>query len=341
MNPLPTIVVRADASPAIGTGHVMRCLALAQAWMARGGAVCWAAAELPQPLSARLAREGVFARMITPTGLEHDAAITGALAEEAGAACVVVDGYRFDGRYEARVAEVAPVLAWDDTVHTDHTASRWVLNQNIHARPEMYPTLAPGRVLAGTKFAQLRREFWPLRQWKREVAPVARRLLVTLGGSDPTGTTRRVVGALTGNTGLDVTVVVGAAARFEPALQAAVERAGFRLVTDPPSMPELMAAADLAVSAGGSTAWEMLFMGLPAVTITLADNQRPITAGLAQAGAALSHGWHAELDAVRLADEVRTLAADTARRRAMGALGRTLVDGEGGARVVAALKEQP
>ncbi len=328
-----TLVIRADASRDIGTGHVMRCLALAQAWMARGGAVCWAATAMPEALTARLAREGIFARMIDP---RLDALATSALADEAGASWIIVDGYNLDGSYERAIGH--RVLAWDDDVHTDHAACALVLNQNIHAKASMYPTVVPERVLAGPSFAQLRREFWPLRTWKRTHPATARRLLITMGGSDPTGVTRRLVDAIAGRSGLDVTVVIGSAARFDPLLLAAVERAKFRLVTDPPSMPELMAQADLALAAGGSTSWELAFMGLPSLVVTLADNQRPIAEALGSAGVAVALGWHADLDFVHVADTVSALAGDLERRNQMSALGRALVDGNGGARVLDAMK---
>jgi spore coat polysaccharide biosynthesis predicted glycosyltransferase SpsG len=99
-------------------------------------------------------------------------------------------------------------------------------------------------------------------------------------------------------------------------------------------MPGMMRWADVAISAGGSTCWELAFMGLPSLVIVVADNQRGIAAGLAEEGAAVSLGWHADLAPPDIARSVRSLADDAAARRRMTARGRRLVDGCGGDRLV-------
>jgi spore coat polysaccharide biosynthesis predicted glycosyltransferase SpsG len=107
-----------------------------------------------------------------------------------------------------------------------------------------------------------------------------------------------------------------------------------RNVTD---MPGLMSWADLAVSAGGSTCWELAFMGLPNVVLVLADNQRGIAAGLGEAGVSLNLGWHADCTAKIVADALEGLMFSADRRAKMSRRGRELVDGLGGTRVVAEL----
>jgi spore coat polysaccharide biosynthesis predicted glycosyltransferase SpsG len=103
-------------------------------------------------------------------------------------------------------------------------------------------------------------------------------------------------------------------------------------------MPEEMAEADLAISAGGSTCWELAFMGLPAVVITLAPNQEHIGPSLAARGVCIDGGWHHSLKEDVLAATVAQLVRDPERRRIMSEKGRVLVDGGGAERVVEALK---
>ena len=112
-------------------------------------------------------------------------------------------------------------------------------------------------------------------------------------------------------------------------------RTDFRPHAD--DMPDLMARADLAVSAGGSTCWEMAYMGLPNLVLVLADNQRPIAERLAAAGVSLNLGDARRLDPADLAAALDDLVRDRARRRAMAAAGRTLIDGRGAERVLDSL----
>ena len=116
---------------------------------------------------------------------------------------------------------------------------------------------------------------------------------------------------------------------------------GLHVVCDVRDMPKAMARAELALSAAGSTCWELAFMGVPTLTLSLADNQRPVARSLDEAGAAVDLGWHADLDASRLRDTIRRLAQSAAVRRSMGGIGRRLVDGQGGRRVVMAMSGDP
>jgi spore coat polysaccharide biosynthesis predicted glycosyltransferase SpsG len=101
----------------------------------------------------------------------------------------------------------------------------------------------------------------------------------------------------------------------------------------PPDVAGLMAWTDLAVSAAGSTTWELLHIGVPLVLVTLADNQRAIATSLGHAGLALDLGWHADVTAESIAAAIMALAADGPRRRRMAEQGRLLVDGLGAGRV--------
>ncbi len=99
-----SLVIRADASFAMGVGHAMRCLALAQAWQESGGDVAWFACEMPDALIARLRREGVALHVATDAvGDERDAIELVRLADQTYADWVVVDGYRFAPDYLRRL----------------------------------------------------------------------------------------------------------------------------------------------------------------------------------------------------------------------------------------------
>ena len=138
---------------------------------------------------------------------------------------------------------------------------------------------------------------------------------------------------------LEVMVVVGASNPHLHELQSATRNSQFviRLVQNVADMPKLMAWADVAVSAGGSTCWEMAFMGLPNVILVLAENQRGIAEGLDNLGIALNLGWYAGISEVELAQALRILMSNPARRKAMSEEGRKLVDGTGADCVVSTM----
>jgi UDP-2,4-diacetamido-2,4,6-trideoxy-beta-L-altropyranose hydrolase len=324
----------------MGTGHVMRCLALAQAWQDAGGAAHFAAVDLPEGLAARLASEGMaLHRLEVVPGSRDDAAQTAALAHSLGAIWVVEDGYHFGTDYQRAIKEAGlRLLAIDDYGHAGHYVADLVLNQNIYADESLYPSREPyTRLLLGTRYVLLRREFWPWRGWQREIPEFARNILVTMGGGDPDNHTAKVLRAIQqvdlGEQ--EVTIVVGAGNPHFHELQCAAQEAPFttRIVHNVSNMPDLMARADVAISAAGSTCWELAFMGLPNLVLILADNQAPVAAKLDAVGAAISLGWSSELSSFKVAQALCELANAAEQRAAIAQRGRELVDGEGARRV--------
>lgn len=340
---LSPLLIRADAGARRGVGHVMRCLALAQGWQEAGGAAHFAVAEIPAALETRLADEAVAVTHIAAqAGSAADAAGVIALAKMLAARWVVLDGYHFDAAYaQAIKAAGLRLLCLDDYGHTDGFPADLTLNQN-HLPPPPPLLGAGGGSLCGTRYALLRREFWPWRGWRREVRTEARRLLVTLGGGDPANLTQRVLEALESVAldGLEAVVVVGAANPRRDALEAAARRSRHtvHLADNITDMPARMAWADTALAAAGSTCWELAFMGLPSLLVSVADNQRPLAQGMDAAGAARDLGGHEDVTPEQIAEGLNRLLADVDARTAMARRGPLLVDGNGPQRVVAALR---
>ena len=336
---MTTLLLRADASPQIGMGHVMRCLALAQAWQDHGGRACFVRAGSADAFDERLATEGVDLRRLgCAAGSPEDAAATRTLARELHAAAVVLDGYHFDTSFQARLrGDAVPLLCVDDNAHAGEYVADWVLNQNLHAEPSLYARHAPHtRLLLGPEFALLRRDFTRWRDWPRETPAQVRRVLVTLGGSDPDNVTASVLAALEqlALPDLEVVVVVGGASRHYETLRAGLRLPGARLRRNVTDMPELMRWADLAVTAGGSTCWEAACLGLPLCSLVIAENQLASARRLARAGTAEvmepgPAGWEPD----KLAGVLDALAHNSARRAQMTTAGRALVDGRGAERV--------
>ena len=340
------LLIRADAGPGIGGGHVMRCLALAQAWMQSGGRACFAMAEGASSFGRRLTAENCRVETIRSIpGSADDARQSANIARRLAARWIVLDGYHLTGEFQhvlseefSRVAGRVPQLARIDDCGIDAPLPADVLvNQNLHANPRLYAGCSSdAKLLLGPTYALLRREFAPWRTWQRRISPRAHRLLVTLGGSDDDNVAGKVIEALWMCSGLalDVRLVIGPAYAHRAKLAVACERLGVRVERGVTDMTPLLAWADVAITAAGSTTWEAAFFGLPAIVLTLADNQREIAASAHDAGLVINLGWHADVGPERIAEALTKLCDAPQLRQAMSQRGRRIVDGLGAGRVV-------
>ncbi len=349
----PVLLVRADAGFDIGSGHLMRCLALAQGWRDLGGAAVFACATgaapaAPAPPVARRVEAAGFVvqRLAATPGSEEDAAATIALAEYHGARLVAVDGPHLGAELRGRLAGAGlALLALDDEGGGDHRPDRWVLNQNLHADAASYLRLGSDtRLLLGIRYCLLRDEFLARGASRRRYPRVARRLLVTFGGADPRGATARVLEALVAADpddlrGFTVEVICGPQNRRRAAVEALAScvPCEVRVRAAVEDMAAPMAAADLAVCAGGSTVWEMAYLGLPALVVPTVPVEERLAEGLEERGLFAVLDRLDDLDERDLLATLLEWASDAERRRRAGALGLRLVDGEGRRRVAEAL----
>jgi UDP-2,4-diacetamido-2,4,6-trideoxy-beta-L-altropyranose hydrolase len=341
-----TLLIRADASAAMGTGHVMRCLALAQAWQDFGGHCVFCMAQSTPAVERRLLHEKMeLAPLTAEAASAADAAQTVDIAREKNAAWIVVDGYQFRAEYQRAVkAAGLKLLFIDDNVHAENYCADLVLNQNIHARESLYANREPfARLLLGPRYAMLRRDFRPWRNWQREISATGRKILVTMGGSDPNNLTAKVLEAILELSDLDLetVVLVGGSnphlRSVERLIQSFPRKNSIRLVVDAPSVPEQMAWADVAVAGAGTTFWEMCFLGLPSLLLVLADNQKGVASAANKLGIAWSMGNGAEIAASDIAAPLANLLHDPDTRASQSANGRKLIDGRGAQRVLAFL----
>ena len=151
------LLIRADASTRMGTGHVMRCMALGQAWREAGGAVEFLTRCEGGALVDRLLAEGMIVSRLQD-GADWPA-LEAAVRSAGGAAALVLDGYQFDTDYQRKARGLCrPLIAIDDTAHLPFYAADMVLNQNIDAGELRYAVEPGTQLLLGCRWALLRKQ---------------------------------------------------------------------------------------------------------------------------------------------------------------------------------------
>ena len=301
------VAFRADASRAIGTGHVMRCLTLADALASVGASCRFVCRQAPGDLIERIQRRGFDVGCLPPAGAAppdpggwHQTSMTNPAVSNAPYAtdadqtlaalgrgvvdCLVVDHYALDARWEMKLRGACHNLCViDDLADRPHDCDL-LLDQNWFADATLrrYDSLVPAHCikLLGPQFALLGPDYASLRGLMPRRDGLVRRVMVSLGGSDPTNETAKALEALMQPdlAALAVDVVIGANHPCPEMVAALVERRpGTILHADLPSLSGLIARSDLGIGAGGVTGWERMCLGLPSVVVSIADNQTPTT----------------------------------------------------------------
>lgn len=334
--------IRADAYAELGTGHIMRCLALGQGIKDKGCEVVFAVYCESDVLIDRLSREGMALYMLKePGSLEESLKI---FAKEKPD-WIVLDGYHFDAGYQKAVKEAGYRLLYiDDYAHLDHYYADIILNQNYGAEKFHYNIEPSTKVLAGVRYVLMRREFRDYNNFRREIPDVALKVLLTLGGSDPENFTLQVLKAINLLTmSLYVKVVIGAGnPHYESVRQKATNsRHNVEIVQSVENMAPLMAWADLAISAGGTTIWELAFMGTPSIVGVIAANQESAVKALSNDGVIISLGWMQLKSEQEISFIVRDVIHDKAMRHALMERMIMTVDGIGTSRIVEEMTSMP
>lgn len=285
-----SLLIRADAGIESGTGHAMRCLSLAQEWVDAGGLVVWVAASLPVSLQSRLLQEKIKLHLINKNiASQRDADMTATLARDASCEWVVLDGYHFKSSYQSQVRNKGfKVLVIDDNGETGPWNCDAIVNQNLHAKGVDYSgTPARCQLLLGTSFVLLRREIRAA--LKSHVPPTdysqELRLLILMGGSDHGNITSRILERLQTlkvNRKMTVRVILGGANPHRHEVEKVVRQGVFpaEIFHAVEDMAVHYSWANAAVTAAGSTCWELCAFQIPFLSLAVADNQKKIAAEL-------------------------------------------------------------
>jgi UDP-2,4-diacetamido-2,4,6-trideoxy-beta-L-altropyranose hydrolase len=356
-------VVRVDASIQIGTGHVHRCLTLAQELKRSGfqvlfvcrrheGNLCeyirsqgFDVSPLPQPTAHDAASVDMSDEYSRWLGVEWNldadqtaSAITGIIAD-----LIVVDHYALDHRWESRVRKLARrIMVIDDLANRRHDCDVLVDQNLFPDMTERYRGLVPDscRLLLGPAYALLRPEFLQAGQIPRVRDGSITRILLFFGGADPDNVTGKALEGvrLLNRSDIAVDVVVGELNPNKDSIRQAVATmpsASYHVHVA--NMAELMVKADFAIGAAGTTTWERCYLGLPSQLVILAENQREVAQAVAEAGVGWNLGWGRDLSPGDFATALAHVLSHSEEVRAVSLRARELMQTDSGRQTLAVL----
>lgn len=359
MNPL-RILFRTDANQQIGTGHFMRCLTLADEMRRSNAVICFVARALPLHLQQMLTERG-FKYLALPQPkatqdtdeLPHAAWLTTSQAHDAEQTLaalgvgtwdwLLVDHYSLDHRFEKPLRAVCQhVMVIDDLADRVHDCDV-LLDQNFYQdQAQRYLDKVPAhcRLMLGPSFALLRPEFKAMRDKMQVRSGKVNNILVFFGGVDADNLTGQVLEVLISmNLPVQVNVVIGQLHPQKEKIEKICFQHGYACHVQTGQMARLMAEADLAIGAGGTTVWERFCLGLPSVCIATADNQRQQLTDLQDAGLLIATTDSADSKDF-LKQTIAKLMKTGSYLQGLSQRGAAFVDGAGVCQVLAVLKAQ-
>lgn len=274
------IIIRADASIQLGSGHVLRCLTIAKKLRDMGCDVKFWMEPLKGNLIDFVSKEG-FPNTTSPQRAD----------------LYIIDHYHIGDKWEKAIRRYTRKIIVIDDLARNHDCDL-LLDQNVVPDFESrYDSKLPEHCikLLGPKYLMMRDEFIEERQRLRQRNNQVERLLVFMGGSDPTNETGKVLEALEGYDLLHIDIIVGSGNPYKNKIKEICGRKGYNYYCQIDYMGQLMQKADFAIGAGGSTMWERCYVGLPSSATIVADNQSSMTNYAADLGVVKNLGWHKQV----------------------------------------------
>tara|TARA_B100000315_G_scaffold184167_1_gene173160 strand:+ start:11059 stop:12534 length:1476 start_codon:yes stop_codon:yes gene_type:complete len=335
------IVIRTDASDSLGTGHVMRCLTLADELRSYGAKISFICREETGNLIELIEKKTYKVHTIsTSISLETDKKLTQNVLKNQPIFpdWLIIDHYEIDISWESSLRMFTKkIMVIDDLANKKHDCDI-LLNQNYGTNENKYKGLVPEDCirLIGPKNALLRPLFVKLRENIKESNGEIKRILVSMGGADTTNETCKVLRAITMLNRADIAtdVIIGSSNSNLKEIRAlASQMPNTTSHYHVENMAELMLAADLSIGGGGTTTWERCCFGLPTLIITIAENQVDVIEKLAKDGYVIYSGWHKDVTEQNIFEDVLFLLRHEEIVRRMSSIVKNIVDGNGVKRV--------
>ncbi|MBR4965081.1 MAG: UDP-2,4-diacetamido-2,4,6-trideoxy-beta-L-altropyranose hydrolase [Lachnospiraceae bacterium] len=333
------IGIYAEGNEIIGIGHVMRCLTIADALFSRGQKVIF----FTNSCHSLLEKRGYQAEAVPEgfSGSDTEIGFWKKNAEERGLTLLLLDGYNVTSAYMEALSKIVKTAYLDDMCMFPYPVDL-VINYNIFADEKDYEGIAKHTQLClGTSYAPVRKEF--LQHKKEQLKQGRAEILISVGGADSMGLSPFIAGTIKEHLEDScLHVLCGPYSRQKDELVTLKERyGGIEIYENVTAVWEVMGKCNMAVSAAGTTMYELATMGLPVLTFYFVENQRRIAEGFAGEGAAIGVGAYDQANpeafAKRLVTELDRLVGDSVLREQIKRRGTECVDGKGAFRIAEAL----
>ncbi len=336
------IAFRVDAGPKIGIGHLMRCIALANAFPYEDRILF--ISKPKRSVIKKLGNTGYEMIAIDENiSYEDEVRFVKKILEENGIDIFIGDTYQVDSshdideKYMLEIKKVVKKIVMISPKVALILPSDVLINGNLFATDFEYKTSNKDtKFLLGSKYVLLREEFhdMPDKETKEKVIDI----LVTMGGTDPSNLIPKVLRAIhrVGKRDIHVDIVIGPATYDNTKILKSINELDFEicLYFNTEKISELMLKADLAISAGGSTLYELAVTGTPAIVLLQADNQIPVAESMEEEGTIINMGFGNRLKIEKLAERIEDLMNNVEERKNMSRRGKRLIDTLGARRCV-------
>lgn len=329
------VLFRVDASRQIGLGHLMRCLALAEALKERNCDPFFLTRD-SDGTGINMIRKNGFKKieiMVSKADLRGDFNILKMMAFKHGIGVIVTDSYNLTNAYYRDIKKTGFKLLVIDDFGGNHIPADIILNQNIYADRLAYSRNSKTKLLLGPRYALLKKPFSIYRD-RYKLKKYSNKILVTLGGGEKMeGCIIKMVRAIEqlGQSNLHFRII----GRLKPALKNRLKNNSIRfdLKDIVNNIWEDMLWADLAICGGGTTTYELCCLGVPFMTVIVADNQEFNAELLERENISINLGWYNKLNTEEIKIKLSDLIDDYKRRTIMSKNARKLVNGKGAGRV--------
>ena len=335
------LLIRVDSTYESGMGHFMRTLALAQRWQKDGGNIYFLIND-NEHLKKRITYENMECIVVPfKSGTIQDSKFLIDISSSKNISWCIIDGYVFKEDYFDFLRDNdLSFLIFDDDGSFSHYNSNIILNQNLHGKKKWYNSKKEDytKLLIGTKFTLLRNEFLQYQSYNKLIKDKAKNILVTLGGSDVNNYSLEILKVLNSLDFHDfnVKVIIGANNKHEEKLIQSIENFDFNveILKNISNMPEVMMWADIAFSSGGTTVWELAFMGVPTIVGATSHVEEVLLKGLNENDLFKTVGNLKNLNKIELKNIFDYLINCKDAREKMSSDGQKFIDGYGSKRVI-------
>lgn len=314
------ILIRVDANPNIGFGHLNRCIILAQKMISRHQKVVLARKD-PEILKQNLSKSDVYQ-------VEEKVLFK----NWPDAECCIVDLYQFDDNYYQDLKrKYKRIVIFDDYMFYAPKGVDCIINANLYGSEDRY-NRKNIKFFTGPKYVMVRKEFSDIKKSDRSES-----IFLCTGGSDPENQTIRILEILLQITRRPVNVVLGPCYEQHIAIEKYRKHKRVHLFFDPPNIGELMADSAYAVTGAGTMMYELAYLGIPTACISLADNQKLNAESFQDLDAAMHIGFCQNINDQKISAQLHQFDKNADYRERIGNNASSLIDGKGAERLASDL----